>query len=579
MTPLRLLPRVLHVAAVLVRYRIDDLIDEAHGMRPLGWLRALLPRPRKQIAALPRGARLRLALTELGPIWVKAGQVLSTRRDLIPEDVADELAHLQDQVPPFPGAIARAIVEESLGKPIGALYASFDEVPLASASIAQVHAARLLPISRRAGDVPRTSPERIDASSSAPPAHAREVVVKVLRPNVAKNIARNLELLDALAGLVERWHPQADKIRPRDMFNEVAKTLHNELNLQNEGANASLLRRNFENSDDLYVPEIFWSHTGEKVLTMERVHGIAADDVAALDQAGIDRRVLAEKGVRLFYEQVFRDNFFHADAHPGNIWVDPTRTRDPRFIALDFGIMGSLPDEDQYWLAENFIAMFERNYRRIAELHLAAGWMPRHIRVDELEAAIRTVCEPYFTRPLSEISLAEVVAKLFSTARRFELTLQPQLILLQKTLLNVEGLGRQLDPQIDIWSVAQPVLKRIVADRYSLRHALHEMRKRIPEWLRIAPLIPERVHSALDKLAEGNGPLQFGERELEHLRVLQREIQRRILAAAFGGALLIGAALVYALGPHQHLWLPALIGAIGLVSFAAAWPWKKRAQE
>jgi ubiquinone biosynthesis protein len=602
MTPLRLLPRVVHVAAVLVRYRIDDLIDEAHGMRPLRWLRALLPRPRNRIAALPRGARLRLALTELGPIWVKAGQVLSTRRDLIPEDVADELAHLQDQVPPFPGAIARAIVEESLGKPIGELYASFDEAPLASASIAQVHAARLLPSlppsssgrgvrgegSRSRGVafgefVPSPGAARhplpegegnFEQPSAARPM-GREVVVKVLRPNVAKNIARNLELLDALAGLVERWHPQADKIRPRDMFNEVAKTLHNELNLQNEGANASLLRRNFEDSSDLYVPEIFWSHTGEKVLTMERVHGIPADDVAALDKAGIDRRVLAAKGVRLFYEQVFRDNFFHADAHPGNIWVDPTRTRDPRFIALDFGIMGSLPDEDQYWLAENFIAMFERNYRRIAELHLAAGWMPRHIRVDELEAAIRTVCEPYFTRPLSEISLAEVVAKLFSTARRFELTLQPQLILLQKTLLNVEGLGRQLDPQIDIWSVAQPVLKRIVADRYSLRHALHEMRKRIPEWLRIAPLIPERIHSALDKLAEGNGPLQVGERELQHLHLLAREIQRRILAAAFGGALLVGAALILALAPRMGLWPPIVLAAAGVLSFTVAWPWSR----
>ncbi|HEX7369031.1 MAG TPA: ubiquinone biosynthesis regulatory protein kinase UbiB [Rhodanobacteraceae bacterium] len=549
MTPLRLLPRVMHVVAVLVRYRIDDLIDEAHVMRPLRWVRAMLPRPRKQIAALPRGARLRLALTELGPIWVKAGQVLSTRRDLIPEDVADELANLQDQVPPFPGAEAREIVEASLGKPIGELYASFDETPLASASIAQVHPARLP-----------------DGS---------EVVVKVLRPNVAQNIARNLELLDALARLVERWHPQADKIRPRDMFNEVARTLHNELNLQNEGANASLLRRNFEDSDDLYVPRIYWSHTGEKVLTMERVHGIPADDVAALDELGIDRRMLAAKGVRLFYEQVFRDNFFHADAHPGNIWVDPTRTRDPRFIALDFGIMGSLPDEDQYWLAENFIAMFERNYRRIAELHLAAGWMPNYIRVDELESAIRTVCEPYFTRPLSEISLAEVIAKLFSTARKFELTLQPQLILLQKTLLNVEGLGRQLDPKIDIWSVAQPVLKRIIADRYSLRHALREMRKRVPEWLRIAPLIPEKIHDALTQLAAGNGPLQFGERELEHLRVLQREIQRRILAAAFGGAVLVGAALIFALGQHTHIWLPSVLAAIGVVSFATAWPWKR----
>ncbi|HEX5959963.1 MAG TPA: ubiquinone biosynthesis regulatory protein kinase UbiB [Rhodanobacteraceae bacterium] len=549
MMRLRLLPRVVHVLAVLVRYRVDDLVDEQHAMRPLRWTRALLPRPRRQIASLPRGARLRLALTELGPIWVKAGQVLSTRRDLIPEDVADELARLQDQVQPFPGNQARAIVEASLGKPVGELFAGFDETPLASASIAQVHAARL--------------------------PSGREVVVKVLRPNVAGNVEHNLQLLDALAHLVERWHPQADKIRPRDMFDEVAKTLHNELNLQHEGANASLLRRNFEGSDDLYVPQIFWSHSGEKVLTMERVHGIPADDVEALDKLGIDRRRLAEKGVRLFYEQVFRDNFFHADAHPGNIWVDPARTREPRFIALDFGIMGSLPEEDQYWLAENFIAMFERNYRRIAELHLAAGWMPRHIRVDELEAAIRTVCEPYFTRPLSEISLAEVVAKLFSTARKFELTLQPQLILLQKTLLNVEGLGRQLDPDIDIWSVAQPVLKRILADRYSLKHAVREIRKRIPEWLRIAPLVPEKIHDALEKLAEGNGPLQVGEREIEHLHALGREVQRRVLAAGFGGALLVGAALVFALGDRYGIWPPIILALAGVTSFAAAWPWKR----
>ncbi|HEU0277536.1 MAG TPA: AarF/UbiB family protein [Rhodanobacteraceae bacterium] len=564
-------------------------------MRPLRWLRALLPRPRRHIAALPRGARLRLALTELGPIWVKAGQVLSTRRDLIPEDVADELARLQDDVPPFPGAEARAIVEAELGKPIGQLYASFDETPLASASIAQVHAARLLlpsPSGRGVGGEgddagPASAPSpgaarhplpRGGEGETDPPATVRsvgrEVVVKVLRPNVARNIDRNLELLQALARLVERWHPQADKLRPRDVYDEIAKTLHHELNLQNEGANASLLRRNFQDSRDLYVPEIIWSHTGEKVLTMERVRGIPADDVAAIEAAGIDRRVLAKKGVRLFYEQVFRDNFFHADAHPGNIWVDPTRTTDPRFIALDFGIMGSLPDEDQYWLAENFIAMFERNYRRIAELHLQAGWMPKHIRVDELEAAVRTVCEPYFTRPLSEISLAEVVARLFSTARKFELTLQPQLILLQKTLLNVEGLGRQLDPDIDIWSVAQPVLKRILADRYSLRHALKEIRKRVPEWLRIAPLFPEKVHAALTALAEGNGPLEVGEHELEHLHMLAREIQRRILAATFGGALLVGAALILALAPRLGFWPPLALTVVGVLSFTVAWPWK-----
>lgn len=586
MTPLRLLPRVVHVAAVLVRYRVDDLIDEQHALRPLRWLRVFLPRPRKPIAALARGARLRAALTELGPIWVKAGQVLSTRRDLIPEDVAEELAHLQDRVAPFPGTEARAIVEQSLGKPIAELYASFDETPLASASVAQVHAARLHPTTRPPSGTtapPRgaspLSPQATQETFAQPPAASletgREVVVKVLRPNIRKNIRQNLELLDALAWLVQRWHPQADKIRPRDMFNEVARTLHNELNLQNEGANASLLRRNFENSDDLYVPEVFWSHTCEKVLTMERVHGIPADDVVALDKAGIDRRALAEKGIRLFYEQVFRDNFFHADAHPGNIWVDPSRCRDPRFIALDFGIMGSLPQEDQYWLAENFIAMFERDYHRIAELHIAAGWMPRNIRVDELEAAIRTVCEPYFTRPLSEISLAEVVAKLFSVARKFELTLQPQLILLQKTLLNVEGLGRQVDPGIDIWSVAQPVLERILADRYSARRALKEMRKRIPEWLRIAPLIPEKIHDALEALAEGNGPLQFGERELEHLRMLQREVQRRILAAAFGGALLVGAGLIFALGDRYGIWPPVVLTVIGVASFIVAWPWSR----
>jgi ubiquinone biosynthesis protein len=447
-----------------------------------------------------------------------------------------------------------------------------------------VHAARLHPRAPTSRPPPGASrhhplPQAGEGNAERPTAAAfvgdREVIVKVLRPNIRKNIRQNLELLDALAWLVQRWHPQADKIRPRDMFNEVARTLHNELNLQNEGANASLLRRNFEGSDDLYVPEVFWSHTCEKVLTMERVYGIPADDVAALDKAGIDRRVLAEKGIRLFYEQVFRDNFFHADAHPGNIWVDPARSREPRFIALDFGIMGSLPEEDQYWLAENFIAMFERDYHRIAELHIAAGWMPRSIRVDELEAAIRTVCEPYFTRPLSEISLAEVVAKLFSVARKFELTLQPQLILLQKTLLNVEGLGRQVDPGIDIWSVAQPVLERILADRYSARHALREMRKRIPEWLRIAPLIPEKIHDALEALARGNGPLQFGERELEHLRMLQREVQRRILAAAFGGALLVGAGLVFALGDRYGIWPPIVLAVIGVASFVFAWPWSR----
>ncbi len=550
MTPLRLLPRVLRVLAVLVRYRLDDLIDEAHAMRPLQWARAVLPRARAEVASMPRGARLRLALTQLGPIYVKAGQVLSTRRDLLPPDVADELALLQDQVPPFPGEQARAIVEEALGAPIGALYARFDEMPLASASIAQVHAAAL--------------PD------------GREVVVKVARPGIAKQIARDLDLLHALADLVARWHPQADKIRPQEIVEEIEKTLYHELDLQREAANASLLRRNFTDSPDLYVPEVHWSHTNERVFTMERVHGIPADDIAALDAAGIDRRHLAAKGVRLFYTQVFRDNFFHADAHPGNIWVDTTRLEDPRFIALDFGIMGTLPEADRYWLAENFMALFERDYKRIAELHVAAGWMPANVRMDELETAVRTVCEPYFTRPLSEISLAEVIAKLFNTARQFELTLQPQLILLQKTLLNIEGLGRQLDPSIDIWAVAYPELKRILARRYNPLRALREIRRRVPEWLHIAPRIPDLVHAGLQKLAQGATRVDVTSQELQCLHIAQRDTQRRILAASFGGALLVSAALLFAFAPGRMPWLEIVALVAGLVAFAVAWPWARR---
>jgi len=587
MTPLRLLPRVLRVAAVLVRYRLDELIDEAHVIRPLQWARVLLPRARAEIAAMPRGARLRLALTQLGPIYVKAGQVLSTRRDLLPADVADELSLLQDQVPPFPGEQARAMVEAALGAPIASLYARFDETPLASASIAQVHAARLhptlsadaisgaTPLSGTSGQAPTSGEDNVGRPSAADFV-GRDVVVKVVRPGIRKQIARDLDLLHALAALVARWHPQADKIRPRDIVEEIEKTLYHELDLQREAANASLLRRNFMDSPDLYVPEIHWSHTNERVLTMERVHGIPADDIRALDAAGIDRKHLAAKGVRLFYTQVFRDNFFHADAHPGNIWVDTSRVAEPRFIALDFGIMGTLPEADQYWLAENFMALFERDYKRIAHLHVAAGWVPRTVRMDELESAVRTVCEPYFTRPLSEISLAEVIAKLFNTARQFELTLQPQLILLQKTLLNIEGLGRQLDPRIDIWAVAYPELKRILARRYNPLRALREIRRRMPEWLYIAPRIPDLVHEGLQRIAQGTTRVDVTSQELQFLHAAQRDTQRRILAAAFGGALLIGAALLFAFAPARAPWLEGVALGGGLIAFGSAWPWRKR---
>lgn len=545
MTSLRLVPRLLRVTAVLLKYQLDELVDGAHLFRPLKLVRPLFPKPAADTRDLPRGARLRLALTELGPIFVKAGQVLSTRRDLVPADVADELALLQDQVPSFPGAEARAIVERELKAPVATLYATFDEAALASASIAQVHAATLH--------------------------DGREVVVKVLRPGIDKRIARDIDLLHALGGLAQRWHPAADKIRPLEVVAEVEKMLSNELDLQREGASASLLRRNFASGVDLYVPEVHWDFSTERVLTLERVRGVSADDVAAIDAAGLDRKHLAAKGVRLFYEQVFRDNFFHADAHPGNIWVDTSRVEEPRFIALDFGIMGSLPEADQYWLAENFIALFERDYARIAQLHVAAGWMPSTIRLDELEAAVRTVCEPYFTRPLAQISIAELVVKLFQTARRFELTLQPQLILLQKTLLNIEGVGRMLDPEIDIWAVAHPVLRRILRERYSVRATLRDVRRRLPEWLHTAPRMPELVRDALRQVASGQQQQVADPLALAVAREDARRMRRLVACGLLGAALLVSAALVGTLAP-RGTW-PAVVAALaGIVSFAAGWP-------
>lgn len=546
MTPLKVLPRVLRVASVLLAYRLDELVDAAHLFRPLKLLRPFLARPRADLAQLPRGERIRLALTELGPIFVKAGQVLSTRRDLVPGDIADELALLQDQVPPFPGTEARTIVERELKAPVANIFARFDETPLASASIAQVHAATL--------------PD------------GREVVVKVLRPGIDARIARDIGLLRSLGELAQRWHPHADKIRPLDVVAEVEKMLENELDLQREGASASLLRRNFQSGVDLYVPEVHWELTAERVLTLERVSGVSCDDIAAIDAAGVDRKALAVKGVRVFYEQVFRDNFFHADAHPGNIWVDVTRAAEPRFIALDFGIMGSLPEADQYWLAQNFIALFERDYARIAQLHVDAGWMPNTVRMDELEAAVRTVCEPYFTRPLSQISLAELVVKLFQTARRFELTLQPQLILLQKTLLNIEGVGRMLDPQIDIWAVAHPVLKRILRERYSPRRTLREVRKRLPEWFHAAPQFPELIRDALRQTARGEQRRLADPLELAQRQEASRRQQRAIGTGLLGGALLVSATLLWTQAPEHGMWLPIAAAVAGLFAFVAGWP-------
>ncbi|SDR16662.1 ubiquinone biosynthesis regulatory protein kinase UbiB [Pseudoxanthomonas sp. CF125] len=545
--------RASKIGRVLLRYRLDDLFDDTPAERWLKLARPFVPRASAAIAAQSRGARLRLALQELGPIFVKFGQILSTRRDLVPPDVADELSQLQDRVKPFDGEAARAIVEQALGRPVTEAFESFDTTPLASASIAQVHAATL--------------------------AGGREVVVKVLRPKIEKQIAADISLLNSVAALVDRAHPSADKIRPREIVAEIETTLAAELDLQREGGNASVIRRMWLDSDDLYVPEIIWSHTAERALTMERVRGIPSDDIAALDAAGIDRKALAAKGVRVFYTQVFRDNFFHADAHAGNIWVDsdPARKSNPRFIALDFGIMGQLSQEDQYYLAENFMAIFNKDYRRIAELHVEAGWMPATVRIDELEAAARSVCEPYFTRPLSEISLAEVLVKLFRVAQKYELTLQPQLILLQKTLLNIEGVGRQLDPQLDIWAVAKPVLERILLERYSPQRAVQELRKRLPEIMTHAPDMPRLVHAWLKQQVEGKHELAMRSHDLNELAQTMKGMQRRIVAAILGTGLLIVAAVLYGFeaGGPSILAIPAsswIAGLGGLWALLAAWP-------
>lgn len=543
--------RAWKIGRVLLRYRLDDLLDETPAERWLKLMRPFVPRASAQVASLSRGARLRLALQELGPIFVKFGQILSTRRDLVPPDIADELTHLQDRVAPFDGDVARALVEAELGRSIAEAYETFDTTPLASASIAQVHAATL---------------------------HGgREVVVKVLRPDIRKQIAGDIALLNSVAAIVDRTHPRADKIRPREIVAEIETTLAAELDLQREAGNASLLRRNWIDSPDLYVPEIIWSHTAERAMTMERVRGIPSDDIAALDAAGIDRKALAAKGVRVFYQQVFRDNFFHADAHAGNIWVDSGRKADPRFIALDFGIMGQLSSEDQYYLAENFMAIFNRDYRRIAELHVQAGWMPAHIRIDELEAAARAICEPYFTRPLSEISLAEVLVKLFRMAQRYELTLQPQLILLQKTLLNIEGVGRQLDPKIDIWAVAKPVLEKILVERYSPQRLAGEFRKRLPEMITRAPDVPRLLHAWLQQQVEGKHELAMRSQDIRDITQTLSALQKRVVAAILGVGLLIVAAVLYALeaGGPQLIGVPVatwVAGVGGLWALLAAWP-------
>jgi ubiquinone biosynthesis protein len=511
---LRVLLRLMQIQRVLVRHRLDALVSATHLYRPLRLIYFVSPwtwfQRRRGHA---RGENLRLALLDLGPIFVKFGQALSTRRDLLPADIADELAKLQDQVPPFDGALARATIEQSLGKPVAELFSSFEQEALAAASIAQVHAATLK--------------------------DGREVIAKVLRPGMRTVIERDLEVMFSLARLAERWWPEAARLKPVAIVREYRQTILDELDLMREAANASQLKRNFAGSTQLHVPEIHWELCTREVLVMERIRGVPIGDLARLRALGLDFKRLAENGVEIFFTQVFRHNFFHADMHPGNIFVLVDNPKQPRYAAVDFGIVGTLSLRDQRYLAENFLAVFERNYRRVAELHIESGWVPPHVRVDEMESAVRTICEPIFDRQLKDISFGIVLLRLFEALQRFDGQIQPQLILLQKTLLNVEGLGRQLYPELDIWQTATPVLRAWMRDRVSPRLLLREFRRQLPDALEFIKSLPPLAKQLTEKLQQGTLRVPVDDRELVALRRELVAANRRRDWLLIGGLLLL----------------------------------------
>jgi ubiquinone biosynthesis protein len=497
---MRQLARALFIALTLLRFGIDDIALSGLKQR---WVRALA-----RVVTIgrrfdePRGVRLRRALERLGPIFVKFGQVLSTRRDLLPADIADELAQLQDNVPPFPGAQAAAIVERAFGKPLDAVFSSFDAEPVASASIAQVHFAVLK--------------------------NGSEVAVKVLRPGMLRAIDDDMALLHRLARWVERSGEDGKRLKPREVVAEFDTYLHDELDLVREAANAAQLRRNMAGLALVEIPEMHWDWCAANVMVMQRMKGIPISQTERLLAAGVDLKRLSRDGVTIFFTQVFRDGFFHADMHPGNIQISIEPATFGRYIALDFGIVGTLTDSDRDYLAQNFLAFFRRDYKRVAELHLESGWVPGETRVDALESAIRTVCEPLFDRPLKDISLGQVLLRLFQTSRRFNVQIQPQLVLLQKTLLNVEGLGRQLDPELDLWSTAKPFLERWMGEQIGVEGLTQRLKDEAPRYAKLLPELPRLLHAALQPRQESA--------LMQSLLVEQRRTNRLLRAVLWIGA-------------------------------------------
>ena len=506
--------RVLKIVRVAIQYGLDEIAIS--GLK--------IPRVAKLIDTVifwrdisaPRGERLRRALEELGPIFVKFGQVLSTRRDLMPPDIADELAKLQDRVPPFDSELAIAQITKSLRAPPDQLFATFERIPVASASIAQVHFAKLK--------------------------DGREVAVKVLRPGMKKLIDEDVALMHILASWVERFLADGKRLKPREVIGEFDKYLHDELDLMREAANGSQLRRNFANSDLLMVPEMIWDYCSSSVIVMERMNGIPISQIERLKAAGVDMKKLSSDGVEIFFTQVFRDGFFHADMHPGNILVSLDPATFGRYIALDFGIVGTLNDFDKDYLSQNFLAFFRRDYKRVAEAHIESGWAPKETRVDELESAVRACCEPIFDRPLKDISFGQVLLRLFQTSRRFNVEVQPQLVLLQKTLLNIEGLGRQLDPELDLWKTAKPYLERWMKEQLGWRGLLERVKAEAPHYNKLLPQLPRLAHQAL---LHATHPRENNTELLSALLVEQRRTNRLLgIVTYFGAGLVIGLLLV-----------------------------------
>jgi len=520
--------RLVLINRVLVRHGLDEIVLATHLLRPVRYLLYLAPWNWIRRNRGPRGQRIREALEDLGPIFIKFGQMLSTRRDLLPGDIAAELALLQDKVPPFPGTVAKQIIEKSLGQPVDDLFDEFDETPLASASVAQVHTARLK--------------------------NGREVVVKVLRPDVERWIKHDLGILFTIAKLAERYWSEGHRLRPVEVVEEYRKTLMDELDLMREAANATQLRRNFEGSDMLYVPEVYWDYCRKTVMVMELISGIPVGDMDALRAAGTDFKEISRRGVEIFFSQVFQYNFFHADMHPGNIFVDVSNPAKPKYMAVDFGIMGSLSPSDKRYLAENFMAFFERDYFRVAQLHVDSGWVPEGTRVDEFESAIRTVCEPIFERPLREISFGQLLLRLFQTARRFDMQVQPQLVLLQKTLLNIEGLGRMLYDDLDLWVTAKPFLENWMKDQVGARALINQLKQELPQWGEKLPQLPLLAHKVMKQAAEGNLHLKLHDNDMKQIQQEIRGTSAQRNKTLAGSSVLIASAIVLATGSFSIGW-------------------------